>query len=569
MKISRRPPDRLARGLLIAGVVALAAGCAPGEPAGARDAKAPDLVRVTLLGTTDVHGHLLPYEYATDRPTRASLAQVATLVDSVRQADRRVLLLDSGDLLQGTALDEFEAQVGRDSVHPVIAAMNELGYAAAAIGNHEYNYGIPFLRSALEDAEFPFLSANTFRAGTDSVAYPPYVLVDLDGVRVGIIGFTTPGVTIWDRDNVQGRLRFEDIVTAAQRWVPRLEAERPDIVVAVVHSGIGPGSSYVASDVPEENAVGRLAEAVDGIDVIFAGHSHERVEGRFMGDALVVQAGRHANSLAVAQVDLERSGAGWTIIARSGLTIGTEGVPARPWRDPRIEDAHRRALVWLREPIGFTPDRWSAADGRVRDTPIADLINEVERSVSGAELASTAVFSPAAGFGPGPISRRDILGLYVYPNTLRAVRISGSDLAAYLEWSARYFRGFPGDPIVNDSVPGYNFDIVSGVEYTIDVSRPAGARVTRLTRDGVPVAPTDSFTLAVNNYRQSGGGGAGMVGRAPLVYGGQDPISQLIIEYVRERDTLRIGDIHRENWRIEPAAAREALLREAATGSRH
>ncbi|MFQ5746393.1 MAG: bifunctional metallophosphatase/5'-nucleotidase [Gemmatimonadota bacterium] len=554
-----------ARGAWIA---ALATGCGGTKPASVGEDGGPDVVRVTLLGTTDVHGHLLPYEYPTDRPARESLAQVGTLVDSVRAADGRVLLFDSGDLLQGSALDEYEARAGRDSVHPVIAAMNELGYAAAAIGNHEYNYGLPFLHSALEDARFPFLSANTLRAGTDSVAFDPYVLLDLDGVRVGVVGFTTPGVAIWDRDNVRGRLEFMDIVEAARRWVPRLEAERPDLVVAVVHSGVAPGSSYTAEGVPEENAVARLA-GVNGIDVIFAGHTHVRIDGRLIGRTLVVQAGRHANALAVVHIDLERHAGRWRVRSREGFTIGTADVPARPWRDPRIRDAHERTLAWLREPIGFTPDRWSAAEGRVRDTPIADLVTAVERGVSGADLASTAVFSPSAAFGPGPISRRDILGLYVYPNTLRAVRISGADLAAYLEWSARYFNGYPADPIVNDSVPGYNFDLVSGVEYTLDLRRPVGRRVTRLSREGVAVSPADTFTLAVNNYRQSGGGGAAMIGRAPLVYGDEIPISQRIIDFVRARDTLRIADVYRENWRLEPAAARRQLLSDEATRSRH
>ncbi|MGH7540704.1 MAG: metallophosphoesterase, partial [Gemmatimonadota bacterium] len=229
-------------------------------------------IALTLLGTTDVHGHLVPYEYATGEPAPHSLAQVATLVDSVRRADPAVLLFDSGDLLQGTPLDEYQARVGRGAVHPVVAAMNGLGYDASAIGNHEFNYGLPYLHAAIERARFPFLAANIYVEGTDSLAFRPYALLEAGGVRVGVIGFTTPGVAIWDRGHVEGRLRFEDIVASAHRWVPRMREAGAEVVVALAHSGLGPGSSYGASEgVPEEDAVARLAEEGPSIDVIFAG----------------------------------------------------------------------------------------------------------------------------------------------------------------------------------------------------------------------------------------------------------------------------------------------------------
>lgn len=531
----------------------------------------PSEARLTLLGTTDVHGHLLPYDYATDRLQDHSLAQVVTLVDSIRRADPHVLLLDSGDILQGTALNSYRAHLGageEQGIHPVIAVMNAAGYAAAAVGNHEFNYGLPYLEATLADARFPFLAANVLREGTDATAFLPYVVVQAGPVRVGVVGFTTPGSAIWDRENLQGRLRFEDIVESARRWVPRAR-EEADVVVVVAHSGLGPGSSYAEeAGVPEENAIRRLATEVPGIDVVFAGHAHVSLAGERIGDALVLAAEHSARVLAVAQLRLLRQEGRWRVEEAEGRLVPTRGVSPSPRIEELVSADYEATLAWLRRPIGHTPDHWSAARGRFEDTPIADLIAEVQRQESGAELASTAIFDPGASFGPGPITRRDVLGLYIYPNTLKAVRISGGDLREYLERSALYFHTHPAERLVNDSVPGFNYDMVSGVEYVLDLRRPPGERVVLLRREGRAVQPADSFSLALNNYRQSGGGGFQMVARAPLVYSGEREVSELIIEFIQRRDTLRHEDVFRENWRLLPPEAVAQLEAEAAVRAR-
>lgn len=544
----------------LSGIGALAA-CASPE-------RAPDELRLTLLGTTDVHGQLVPYDYATDGPAPSSLAQVATLVDSIRGADRAVLLFDSGDILQGTPLDELQAREGMDEVHPVIAAMNLLRYDAAAIGNHEFNYGIPFLRSALAGARFPFLAANIYVAGTDSLAFTPYVLLKVEGVRVGVIGFTTPGVSIWDRANVEGRLRFEDIVEAARRWVPRLREAGAEVLVAIAHSGVGPGSSYgSAAGAPEENALERLALEVPEIDVIFAGHTAQSIDSLRVGRSLILHAGVRADHLAVAHVLVRRTSDGFEVVSTAGRALPTAGVPPSPELVEVARSAHERTLAWLGDPIGYTPDRWSAATARLEDTPIADLIATVQAEITGAQLSSTAIFNTSAGFGPGSITRRDILGLYVYPNTLRAVRLSGADLAAYLEWSARYYNSFPASPFINDSVRGYNFDMIDGVEYDLDLGRGPGERVTSLRFRGQPVAASDSFTLALNSYRQAGGGGFDMIPGAPVTYLDEVDIATRIIEFVERLDTLRIEDVFERNWRILPPAAADRLRARARSES--
>ncbi|MDX1393739.1 MAG: 5'-nucleotidase C-terminal domain-containing protein [Gemmatimonadota bacterium] len=535
---------------------AVAAACLFAAACGAGDRE----VTLTILGTTDVHGHLVPYDYALDAPADHSLAQVATLVDSIRSARPNVVLVDSGDLLQGTPLDEFQARVEMDDVHPVIAAMNRLDYDASAVGNHEFNYGIPYLERALAGAEVPFLAANIYVEETGELLLPPFRIVERSGVRVGILGFTTPGVSIWDRADVEGRLRFEDIVESGRRWLPALLDEEPDVVVAIAHSGVGPGSSYDdATGVPEENAVARLAVEVPGIDVIFAGHTREPIAGRRIGGALVLHAGAHADHLAVAELTVIRTPEG-AEVQSEGRLLPTAGIPADPDLVALVTPAHERAIAWLGEPIGYTPDTWSAATSRIEDTPIADLIQRVQLDLTGADVSAAAIFRTAAGFGPGPITRRDILGLYVYPNALRAVRISGADLRDYLEQSAGYYRTQPSESPVNPTIPGYNFDMLDGVTYALDLTRPVGDRVVSLTRDGREIVETDSLTLALNDYRQGGGGGFESVRGAPVVYRDEVDVASRIIEYVIARDTLRVRDVFRPNWELRPPAAVERLL---------
>ena len=554
----------LARAALFGTVVASTA-CSSGVDVG-------DEVRLTLLGTTDVHGQLLPYEYATGGASPGSLAQVATLVDSIRHVDPAVLLFDSGDLLQGTPLDEYQASEGIDDIHPVIAAMNLLRYDASAIGNHEFNYGLPFMRSALAGASFPFLAANIRAAGSDSLPFQTYAVLEVQGVRVGVIGFTTPGVAVWDRANVEGRLLFDDIVDAARRWVPRLREAGADVLVAIAHSGVGPGSSYGSVvGVPEENALERLATEVPELDVIFGGHTAESIDGLRVGRTLILHAGVRANHLAVAHVQARRTPDGFTVASTHGRVLPTGDVPPSDAVVELVRSAHERTLAWLDVPIGYTPDRWSSATGRFEDTPIADLITTVQTELTGADLSSTALFNTRTEFGPGPITRSDILGLYVYPNTLRAVRISGFDLAAYLERSALYYHTFPTAEPINDSIRGYNYDMIAGVAYTLDLSRPRGDRVTALRYRGQPVAESVSFTLALNSYRQSGGGGYQMIAGLPVTYLDEVDIASRIIEFIQRRDTLRIEDVFESNWGLAPPAVVEQLrtLARAEAGQSH
>ncbi|HXG71917.1 MAG TPA: 5'-nucleotidase C-terminal domain-containing protein, partial [Gemmatimonadaceae bacterium] len=537
--------------------------CATGAP-GAGSVSGP--VDIVVAATTDVHGRLRGWDYYGDTAELGrGLSRAATIVDSVRAANPgRVILLDAGDLLQGNPLAYVAARVRSDRSNPIVAAMNAMGYDAAAIGNHEYNYGVPYLDSMVRQARFPFLSANTYRLDPAGIhAYRAWTIVERQGIKVGIVGATTPGVMVWDAENVRGRLRVGDIVPAVREAVREVREAGADVVLLTVHSGLNEPASYdtVATGLPGENVAGRLAREIPGINLIVYGHSHRESRGTDIGTTRLVQPKNWATSVAIAHLTVTRGPGGIRVVAGQSDLVQAAG-HAEDAKILAVTDAgHRETVSYVTTTIGTAADEWSAATARVEDTPLIDFILETQRREAGTDLASTAAFSTEAAIPPGPITIAQVAQLYPYDNTLRAVRITGKQLREYLEFSSRYYRSVatPGASLEADpKIPGYNFDIVSGVDYVIDVTRPIGSRITRLEFKGAPVRDADAFTMALNNYRQTGGGGYAMLRDAPLVYDKQTEIRQLLIDEVRRRGTIRSSDFFQRNW---------SLVRGAGAGS--
>ena len=534
-------------------VLLLTLACAPAQLP--RSTGPVDLVIAT---TTDVHGRLRAWDYYSNQVEAVrGLSRAATIVDSVRAANPgRVILLDAGDLLQGNPLAYVAARVSRDRTNPIIAAMNAMRYDASAIGNHEYNYGVPYLDSVVRQAKFPFLSTNTYRLDPEGVhAYRPWTIIERGGLKIGIVGATTPGVTLWDAENIKGRLRFGDIVAAVRQAVQETRAAGADIVLVTVHSGLNEPSSYdtLTTGVPSENVAARVAGEVPGIDLVLYGHSHKENRGSTIGQTLLIQPKNWATSVGVAHLIVSRSGGRWIVSEKRSEIVQSAGHAENAAVLAATEAIHRETVAYVTTPIGSTSERWSADSARFKDTPLTDFILETERKAAGTDLASTAAFSTEVVLGPGPITIAQVAQLYPYDNTLRAVRISGKQLRDYLEFSSRYYRtrASPSAPLETDpQIPGYNFDIVSGVDYVMDVSRPVGSRITRLDYKGVPVRDTDSFTMALNNYRQTGGGGYAMLSGAPVVYDKQQEIRQLLIDEVKQRNVVRQADYFTPNWRL-------------------
>jgi len=539
---------------------ALAAACA--QPRASSPAPAGfDLV---VAATTDVHGRLRGWNYESNRedPVRG-LARAASIVDSLRStAQGRVVLLDAGDLLQGNSLTYVAARVApADQPHPVIAAMNAMHYDAAAVGNHEFNYGVPFLEKSVAQASFPFLASNAYRVD-GSRAFRAWTIVERGGARIGIVGATTPGSMLWDRDNLRGRMVMRDIVPEVRKAVAEVRAAGAEIVLVTMHSGLNEPSSYdtVSTGLPSENVAERVAREVSGIDLIVYGHSHREMGDTTINGVLLMQPKNWAQSVAVAHLALAKEGGHWRVANKASRVVQSAKHDEAPSVVSATEAAHRATLAWVTTPIARTPVAWRADSSRVVDTPLIDLILEVERRATGADLASAAAFSLDAAIDSGPITAARVQALYPYDNTLRVIKISGRQLREYLEYSARYFRTAENGAIsVDPSVPGYNFDILAGADYTLDLSRPFGQRVTRLERNGRAVAPTDSFTLALTNYRQTGGGGFAMLTGAPVVLDKGQEIRQLVFDEMKRAGTLKPEDYFTRNWRIEPASAIPAL----------
>ena len=530
-------------------------------------AAAPDTVRLVIVATTDVHGRVRGWDYVRDAEAPGGLSRAATIVETLRaRFPDGVVLLDAGDLLQG---NPFAAYFGREDArrpHPIVDVLNALGYDAATPGNHEFNFGLDVLRRAAGDATYRYVSANirlpvrTPRgAEVDTLFFPAHVVLTRGGVRVGVTGFTTPGVMLWDRAIVQAaRVRVLPIATAAPAALRGLATDA-DLRIVLVHAGLSSGSSYDTTGIGPENGAAVLASVDPKPHLVIVGHTHREIRDTVIAGVHFVQPGSWARSLSVVYVTLVRDAQRFRVVEIRPDLIPLASVAESPRIVRRVAPAHELVRTWADQPLGTAGPGFSARYARVEDTPLLDFVNEVQRRRTGAQLSATAAFDVAAGFREGGVRLGDVAGVYPYENTLRAVRVSGAQLRAFLEHSARYFRTWqPGAPVLNDSVPGYNFDVVHGAEYVIDLSRPVGQRIAGLRVGGRVVAPGDSFTLALNSYRQEGGGGYAMLRGAPVVYDRTENVRDVLIDEIRRLGALDAAAFYRPSWSLAPAEAREA-----------
>ncbi len=567
--------------LLVAGLAAatLLSAAAPADAAKkkprARSKRAaavvtPARVEVSVLHTTDLHGHLLPWNYDTGRPDpELGLSKVATLVHRVR-AEKGVntLLVDAGDCIQGTPLSYLHA-LGDGSGAPVearpdpqMACMNAMEYDAFAVGNHEFNFGLDVLRRAQADARFPWLSANTLRVDPPgAAAYQSYVVKVIDGVRVGILGLTTPGVPHWDDPPNYAGLTFEDPLETARRMVPIMRGmERCDAVIIVCHMGLEEDDAGRPrpGQMPNENRVLAIARGVPGVDAIIMGHTHTRVEARMVNVVLLTQAGRWAEALGRLDLVFERRprGGGYRLAERRARLIDVdESVASDPTVEALARPYHDATEAFLSTRIGEATTALDGGDARQRDNPLHELIHRAQLDATGADVSLSAMFNPRAKVPAGPITVRDAFALYPYENTLSTLELRGADLKAALEHSARYYNpydfGRNDSPTVNPDVAGYNFDTAEGVGYVLDLSRPVGERVRNLTWRGAPLDPGRTLTVAVNNYRVNGGGGYTMLKNGRIVPGPRRQAREAVVAYLRKvgRVDARVDG----NWRLAPA----------------
>ncbi|SFN04418.1 2',3'-cyclic-nucleotide 2'-phosphodiesterase / 3'-nucleotidase [Izhakiella capsodis] len=575
-------------------------------------------VNFRILETTDLHSNMMDFDYYKDKGSeKFGLVRTATLIEQARKQATNSVLVDNGDIIQGSPLGDYVAAKGlkHGETHPVYKALNMLNYNVGNLGNHEFNYGLDFLQKAIAGARFPYINANIIDVHSNKPKFTPYLIEtlnvkDLQGERhtlkVGYIGFVPPQIMVWDRTNLQGQVTVNDITETAKEWVPKMRAAGADIVIAIAHSGLSSDPWHALA----ENSVYYLSK-VPGIDAIMFGHAHKVFPGKEFAEiegadivkgtlngVPAVMPGMWGDHLGVIDLVLELKDGKWQVTSGKAQ--------ARPIYDPIAKkslaaedpalvkvmaDDHNATRKFVSQPLGKSSGVMYSYLALVQDDPTVQIVNNAQRdyvkhAIQGdPDLEKYPVLSAAAPFKAGGrkndpagyvevekgvMTFRNAADLYLYPNTLVALKVSGRELKEWLECTAVQFNRIDPDSIqpqslINWQFPTYNFDVIDGVNYQIDVTQPArydsqcklvnasASRIKKLTWGGKAVDPDQVFLVATNNYRAWGGQFAG-TGDTHVAFSSPDENRAVLVGYIREQTKLH-GEVKPQadgNWRLAP-----------------
>jgi len=505
---------------------------------------------LTVIATSDIHGAIYPWSYKIGESDDIGLAKIASMVKEARKENPNLLLVDAGDTIQGNTLTALFKD-RRDVVHPMMKVMNYMGYSAMTLGNHEFNFGLETQQEILDDADFPILSANTVVKATGETFVEPYTVKEIDGVKIGIIGLTTPNIPIWDGDKVSS-LEFKDMDKAAAEYISELEA-KTDVIIALVHAGLDGRHDPSGGD-----SARKVAENNPEIDVMITGHDHESVKEVING-VLVMAAKDAGEQASKIKLTLEEKNGEWVVTKKEGTHLEAEEYEADPETLAVAEPYHKEVVEYVNTPIGYAAGDFRPADpvegipsAQIMDTALVDLINEVQLANTDADISSAALFDSDSTINKGPVSIKDAARIYKYSNTLYAVEVSGSELKEFMESRAAYYNRYqPGDVTISfdPEMRGYSYDMFQGVDYKIDISEPVGQRIKNLRFNGKPVRDDQTFKLAVNNYRYSGMKSDGIFSNEPY-FKSEAGIREMIIDYIDQKETIDPEKIVDHNWEI-------------------
>ncbi|HAS6408625.1 TPA: 2',3'-cyclic-nucleotide 2'-phosphodiesterase [Vibrio vulnificus] len=585
-----------------------------------------ETIKLRIIETTDIHTNVMDYDYYKDKPSQQiGLTRAATLVKQARGEVVNSVLVDNGDLIQGSPMGDYMAAKGikAGEVHPVYKAMNQLSYDVGNIGNHEFNYGLEFLAETINDADFPYVSANVFDKKTGKHYFKPYIIKDntfkdVNGeehtIKVGYIGFVPPQIMVWDKKNLEGKVFAKDIKETAEELVPQMKKEGADVIVAIPHSGVSSDPYKIGA----ENSVYYLSE-VDGIDAIAFGHSHAVFPGKgfdniqgvdnqagTINGVAAVMPGRWGSHVGIIDLELQQKQGKWTVVkgqteARPIFDKTTKKplVDADAAMVKALETDHKGTREFVNQPIGKANDVMYSFLALVQDDPTVQIVNlaqkdYVERFIQGdPDLAGLPVLSAAAPFKAGgrkndpanftevesgQLTFRNAADLYLYPNTLVAMKVTGHEVKEWLECSAGQFKQIdvsstaPQSLIDWDGFRTYNFDVIDGVNYQIDVTKPAkydgdckvinadSERVIGLTYQGKPIDVKQTFIIATNNYRAYSNKFPG-TGSEFVAFDSPDENRTVVANYI-SRVSQEKGEVTPSadnNWTFAPIKSDKAL----------
>jgi 2',3'-cyclic-nucleotide 2'-phosphodiesterase/3'-nucleotidase len=513
-----------------------------------------DTVRLVVVATTDMQGQVTDWDYLRNTPAAGGLARAATIIDSLRaRYPDQVVVVDAGGAVSGNPLAAYFGREAERDPHPVVEAMNMVGYDAATPGDRDFDFGAERFNRSIRGSDFQWVSGNLVVLPQDTLALAPFVVVQRGGVKVAITGFTTPGAMVWNGPRLKGRFRVNRIEPAAER-VLRAMREQADVAIVLANSGLDGSPSYDTTGVGGENVAAMLATGSVRPDLVVAGHSRQEVVDSVIGGVHFVQPRPEAASLAVVHLLLVAQGGRFTPVRIIAQRLPLQNVRPAARLLRRLAEPHDIVLRWVSTPVGESRGRFSLAAARVEETPLMRFVHDAMRRATGAELSAAPALDLRTVIDPGEISFGEVFRLYPYEYTLRAVRLSGADLKAYLEQCARYFYvDSIGRVFTNRYVPGESYDVLGGASYVIDLSQPMGSRVTRLAVRGQTVRSTDTFTLALPDNRLSGQGNFAMLARAPVVFAKGTTVRQALLAELARRKALLPEEPTGREWSLTPS----------------